>query len=61
MEEDKRNCSDISSWLLEHYHNEGENSLNCMITEDEAWIHHYDPDSKHQCALEAPSISFREI
>jgi hypothetical protein len=29
-------------------HNESENCLNCIITGDESWIHHYDPDSKHQ-------------
>jgi hypothetical protein len=37
----KQNCVDISSHLLEQYHNEGDNFLNRIITGDETWIHHY--------------------
>jgi hypothetical protein len=40
-EEHKRNPLNISSRLLERYHNEDEHFLN-------TWIHHYDPESKHQ-------------
>lgn len=40
---------DIIDCLLEWYHNEGENFLNCIITGDETWMHHYDLESKHQC------------
>jgi hypothetical protein len=44
------NCNrlDISSRLLERYHNEGEIFLNLIITEDETRIKHYLTESKHQ-------------
>jgi histone-lysine N-methyltransferase SETMAR len=47
-EEQKRDHLDISSRLLELYHNEGENCFNQIITGDETWIHHYNQESKHQ-------------
>jgi hypothetical protein len=33
---------------LKQYHNEGKHFLNRIITGDEIWIHHYDPESKCQ-------------
>jgi hypothetical protein len=41
IEEDKRNCVGIRSYLLEWYRSEGDNG-------NETWIHHQKPQSKHQ-------------
>ena len=34
------------SWELEHFEKEGENFLKKIITGDETWVHHYDPENK---------------
>jgi histone-lysine N-methyltransferase SETMAR len=47
-QEHKHNHVDISSHLLERYCNEGDKFLNHIITGDETWIHHYEPQSKGQ-------------
>jgi histone-lysine N-methyltransferase SETMAR len=47
-EEHKRNRVDISYRLLERYCNEEDNFLNRIITGDEPWIHHCEPQSKRQ-------------
>jgi hypothetical protein len=39
---------DICSHLLEQYNREGHNFLNRIITGDETWIHHYEPETKWQ-------------
>ena len=37
------------SWeLLEHFEKEGEDFLKKIITGDETWVHHYDPENKRQ-------------
>ena len=37
----------ISRELLEHFEKEGEDFLK-IITGDETWVHHYDPEKKRQ-------------
>ncbi|GFN83375.1 histone-lysine N-methyltransferase SETMAR [Plakobranchus ocellatus] len=34
--------------LLERYNAEGEAFLECILTGDESWVHHYDPECKAQ-------------
>jgi len=45
-EEHKRNRQHICSSLLEGYIREGDNFLNRIITGDETWGHHYEPETK---------------
>ena len=47
-EEHKRNRQHICSSLLERYNREGDNFLNRIITGDETWVHHYEPETKRQ-------------
>jgi len=47
-EERKRERLDICSRHLAHYHEDGENYLQQIVTGDETWIHHYEPESKQQ-------------
>jgi len=47
-EEHKWNRQHICSSLLERYNREGDNFLNRLITRDETWVHHYEPETKWQ-------------
>ena len=47
-EEHKRKCLDVCSRHLAHYREEGNNFLQQIVTSDETWIHHYEPESKRQ-------------
>jgi histone-lysine N-methyltransferase SETMAR len=47
-QEQRHNCLDICSHLLEWYNCKGGNFLNRIITGDETWIHHYEPETKRQ-------------
>jgi len=47
-EEHKRNRQHICSSLLEQYNREGDSFLNRIITGDETWVHHYEPETKRQ-------------
>ena len=38
----------ISQQHLERYDNEGEDFLGRIVTGDETWVHHFEPESKHQ-------------
>jgi len=38
----------ISRELLEYFEKEGEDFLKKIITGDETWVHHYDPENKRQ-------------
>lgn len=46
--EHKRKRVEICQRLLDRYNNEGEEFLNRIVTGDETWVHHYDPESKRQ-------------
>jgi histone-lysine N-methyltransferase SETMAR len=43
---EKINRMDLSLRHLRLYADEGENMLNRIVTGDESWVHHYQPDSK---------------
>jgi len=47
-EEGKRKCLVICSRHLARYREEGDNFLQQIVTGDETWIHHYEPESKRQ-------------
>ncbi|GFS08842.1 histone-lysine N-methyltransferase SETMAR [Elysia marginata] len=34
--------------LLKYYEEEGEECIHRIVTGDESWMHHYDPESKRQ-------------
>jgi hypothetical protein len=44
----KQTRLDICQQHFDRYGNEGDAFLDRIITGDETWIHHYDPDSKRQ-------------
>ncbi|GFR80259.1 histone-lysine n-methyltransferase setmar-like protein [Elysia marginata] len=37
-----------SAELLKHYEEEGDEFIQRIVTADESWLHHYDPESKRQ-------------
>jgi len=39
---------EICQRLLDRYNNEGEEFLSRIVTGDETWVHHYEPESKRQ-------------
>ena len=47
-EEHKRDRQHTCSSLLERYNRDGDNFLNRIITGDEIWVHHYEPETKRQ-------------
>ena len=44
----KRNRHDISRYLLSPYEDEPGDSTERVVTQDETWVHHFDPESKMQ-------------
>ena len=44
----KEKCCNICKQLLDHCGTEGDHFLERIVTEDETWIHQYEPESKHQ-------------
>jgi len=50
----------ISRELLERFEKEGEDFLKKIITGEETWVHHYDPENKRQsmeyCHKESPQL-----
>ena len=46
--EHKRKRVEICQRLLDRYNNEGEEFLSRIVTGDETWVHHYEPESKMQ-------------
>lgn len=43
-----QNRVDICRQLLFRYNREKEDFLNIIVTGDESWVHHYDPENKRQ-------------
>jgi hypothetical protein len=41
----------INSHLLERYHNEGNSFLNCIINDNEIWIHHHTKQGRQKVFL----------
>jgi len=48
IEEHVRKCLDVSSQQLARYREEGDNFLQQIVTGEETWIHHYEPESKQK-------------
>jgi hypothetical protein len=46
MDREKINRMDLSLQHLLRYADEGEDMLNRIVTGDESWVHHYQPESK---------------
>ena len=46
--EHKRKLLDVCSWHLARYCEKGDNFLQQIVTGDETWICHYEPESKRQ-------------
>ena len=46
--EHKRKRLEVCQHLLDRYNNKGERFLSRIITGDETWVHHYEPESKRQ-------------
>ena len=39
---------DISRYLLSHYEDDAGNFIKRVVTQDETWVYHFDPESKMQ-------------
>jgi len=52
MNEHKHIRFDMCMQLLELYYTKWELLLRPTVTEDETWIHHYKPESKHHSTME---------
>ena len=44
----KRTPLDISRYLLSHYEDDPGDFIKRVVTQDETWVHHFDPESKMQ-------------
>ena len=47
-EDQKRSRLDISRYLLSRYEDDPEEFMDRVVTQDETWVHHFDPESKKQ-------------
>jgi histone-lysine N-methyltransferase SETMAR len=56
-DEHKHMNLDICSRHLACYREEGDNFLQRIVTGDETWVHHYQPETKRENAMEASVIS----
>ena len=48
IHDQKRTLHDISRYLLSPYENDPGNFIECVVTQDDTWIHHFDPEAKMQ-------------
>jgi hypothetical protein len=46
--------------LLSLYENEGEEFLHSIITADDTWVHHYEPETKRQSMEYCRKVSLAE-
>ena len=44
----ERNRVDTSKLILKHFERSSDNFLERLVTVDETWLHHYDPETKQQ-------------
>ena len=44
----KRSRLDISRYLLSRYEDDPDDFIDRVVTQDETWVHHFDPESKMQ-------------
>lgn len=50
-EEEKQRRVDCSATFLRRFDTEGDDFLNRIITTDETWLHHFDPETKMQSSV----------
>ena len=50
-DDQKRIQLDISRYLLSHFEDDPGNFIERVVTQDETWVHHFDPESKMQSRL----------
>jgi hypothetical protein len=48
MPENQQKRAECCEELLKCYHNEGDQFLLKVVTRNESWIHHFDPEEKQQ-------------
>lgn len=46
--DEKRKRVDTSKLVLQHFEQSGDDFLQRLVTVDETWLHHYDPETKQQ-------------
>ena len=47
-DDQKRTQLDISRYLLSRYEDDPSDFVERVVTQDETWVHHFDPESKMQ-------------
>jgi hypothetical protein len=60
LKDHKQQRKAICSKLLAHYKVEGDNFLSTIVTGDETWIHHCEPETKRQSMEWHPTTSPRK-
>lgn len=65
-EQNKQKRLETSDRLLALYNSDPQNFLGSCVTEDETWVHHYDPESKQESMLwteagEMPPVKARRL
>ena len=53
----KRNWLNISRNFLSHYEDDPGGSIEQVVTQDETWVHHFDPVKKAELTMEAPWLN----
>ena len=49
LTDDQKRCRlDISKYLLSRYEDDPGDFIDRVVTQDETWVHHFDPESKMQ-------------
>ena len=43
-DDQKRTRRDISRYFLTRYEDDPSDSINQVVTQDETWVHHFDPE-----------------
>ena len=57
-DDQKRSRVDISRNLLSRYEDDPGDFIDQVVTQDETWVHHFDPESKNaKHAMEAPWLT----
>ncbi|PNF14306.1 hypothetical protein B7P43_G06790 [Cryptotermes secundus] len=57
-EDHKSQRKAITSELLQRYQHEGDDFLLCIVTRDESWFHHFEPETKQQSMYGMPPFAF---
>jgi len=50
-EEQKKVCVDVCTRLLSHLQAEPQTFLDRIVTQDQTWLHHFDPETKRQIMI----------